>query len=73
MKTWILQRVFPGEYGEVDYQFFTTFKTVEGAKKYVESMEKDNMEGQKNAGYGWVKKSHIVRGYWEISSSQLHD
>ena len=45
MKIWILQRVFPGEYGEVDYQFFTTFKTVEGAKKYVESMEKDNMEG----------------------------
>ena len=73
MKIWILQRVFPDEYDEVHYQFFTTFKTVEGAKRYVESMEKDNMEGWEDAGYAWVKKSHIVRGYWEISSSHLHD
>lgn len=44
MKIWILNRAIPDEYGEVYYQFFTAFKTVEGAKSYVESIERDNRE-----------------------------
>lgn len=73
MKIWILNRAIPDEYGEVYYQFFTAFKTVEGAKSYVESIERGNGEDWENAGYGWIKKCRIMKGYWEISSSYLYE
>lgn len=73
MKIWVLKRLIPDEYGEVHYQFIAVFRSVEGAKNRVEAMEKDNMEGWKDVGYGWLKKSHVVRGYWEIDYSYLND
>ena len=73
MKIWILNRVIPDKYGRLHKQFFTAFKTLEGAKEYVTAMGKESMEGWKNVGGEWIKKCRIVSGYWDISSSNLHD
>ena len=52
MKIWILNRVIPDKYGRLHKQFFTAFKTIEGAKEYVTAMGKESMEGWKNVGDG---------------------
>lgn len=73
MKIWILKRLIPGEHGEVHIQFKAVYRTAEGAMRYVDEVFEKGAGRWQDVGYGYVKKSSVIRGYWEVPYSYMND
>lgn len=73
MKIWILRRLIPDEHGELRIQFKAVYRTAEGAMRYVDEVFEKNVGRWQDVGYGYIKKSSVIRGYWEVSYSYMND
>lgn len=71
MKVWILKRLIPDEYGNVQYHYVNVFKTFDTVKEFVNAFEKEENPEWKDCHYAMLKKCCSVRGYWEATETEV--